>query len=1520
MDRHVVFVHGLRRAGTKVWTSSGEPPEVWPLWLESDFAKIGIWSVEHDSAPTGWRGFSMALPDRARNVLTALLNEERLKQDEIAFVTHSFGGLIVQQLLRLAESRANSEPQVADFCKRVRRVAFLGTPHRGAGLASLAVKVNLIARLSHAARGLFRNDANLRDLNVWFRRYAHENHLATLTLMEMRATGILGHIVKPDSADPGLPSDAIPIDADHFGISAPASRDSEIYKNVRIWLRQALSGPTNRTLVAQTAEGVGRIEAVASNNAATLQRIEDRLARGAFLDAAKPHIPTALIDPEVEKRLLALRQKRFIGGSNHIEEASALARELLEGDLAGSSRTVKSRALSWCGRLLLSAKDRTEAKALIAAAASLEKTEESFIAETIADSYEGRESDGLGKLAQIDSDAARSVSFIIVSNHRSAAEALDWLTNSGLSVANVDPDGKFFIIRRQLDAERWSDALDSVKALKPADFQQTPVLNYIAGGAYLVQTVDEELRTFVLWNLPFDSAPIPLADDAQSVGYRRQARHCYAQMATAAAALGCTRAADDADDRALWLGLRDPAARDEARAVLETSMRGSSPVLRRLPFALQFGLKLDLAAVEQEIERQSVLSSGNSVDAAIARFAIAFTKGNPAALAAYIDKHRAELLKNLNPNFVKSVEIQVLAQSGQLDLAEQRIGELSDPELSKHKKARLQRFIAEAKGKNKTEAREAQFKASNELTDLADLVEHLHGEKDWARLATYGRTFFERTRDISACRILAEALFELGNHKAVVELLTTHSDFVELSPYLESVLAWSLYWTGNIKDCRTLLTKLGGKRDDANDRTLLVNVAITSGDWNSLLAFIEQEWDKRADRTAEDLLRAGQLAQHLGSARAKDLIFAAADKADNNSKILIGCYSTAVSAGWEGSEKVFAWLNAASKCSSEDGPIKRVSMRELFHLQPDWQRREQQVWEQLQAGNLPTFAAGHLLNRSLIDLFLLHALANPEQPDPRRRGIIYAYSGARRRFQSMARSAVFDPSALLTAGALAAIDDLFGKFDLIVVAHSTLGWLFEERQKIQFHQPSKIAEAREIRRLVDAGVLQRFEATASPNNELASEVGDELAAFIMESEADFGDDKRQRLVVRSSPVHRVGSLMEEEADLKPHASRMSGCLDIVDALKRQGQLTQPEEQRARAYLAMQEKPWGNGVVIEPGAILYLDALSVSYLQHLGLLAKIQAAGLTGIIPASEVTQSDQFIQYESLSARATVVIENIRRALADGISSGKVIVAPMVKIDQAQDRAIQSHPTFQVMSAAALADVVVIDDRRFNQHGVVTGEFGQKQVWTTFDVVALSNFTPEQQREYLTAFRRAGFCFVPLSLEELTTLIEQAPVSDGTLIETAELKAIRESILIARLSNALQLPKEDPWLVNFISCFFDAVKAQWRDDVSDEVAAARSNWLLNQVDIRQWAPHYRVKDHPEVITDRYRGQILSLAMLNTSASERAKLRYWTWLEETVLKRIEEEQPDFYRAAIEQIRASIREASQHLQTGGTNGGE
>lgn len=77
--RHVVFIHGLRRLGHNVWMSSGNPQELWPLWVASDIDNVAVWSVEYSSAPTRWRGHSMARADRAANVLALLLTEDRLK-------------------------------------------------------------------------------------------------------------------------------------------------------------------------------------------------------------------------------------------------------------------------------------------------------------------------------------------------------------------------------------------------------------------------------------------------------------------------------------------------------------------------------------------------------------------------------------------------------------------------------------------------------------------------------------------------------------------------------------------------------------------------------------------------------------------------------------------------------------------------------------------------------------------------------------------------------------------------------------------------------------------------------------------------------------------------------------------------------------------------------------------------------------------------------------------------------------------------------------------------------------------------------------------------------------------------------------------------------------------------------------------------------------------------------------------------------------------------------------------------
>jgi hypothetical protein len=502
------------------------------------------------------------------------------------------------------------------------------------------------------------------------------------------------------------------------------------------------------------------------------------------------------------------------------------------------------------------------------------------------------------------------------------------------------------------------------------------------------------------------------------------------------------------------------------------------------------------------------------------------------------------------------------------------------------------------------------------------------------------------------------------------------------------------------------------------------------------------------------------------------------------------------------------------------------------------------------------------------------------------------------------RTAALDPTALLTAGILGAVDNVLGTFDQIVIPHATLGWLFEERQRIQFHQPSKIAAAREVRRLLEAGALQKFEPTVALDNDLAAEIGDALAALFTEAEANTGEEHRQRLVVRSAPVYRTASLMEEEADLGRHESYLCSCLDLVSALTRQGQLTQSEEKRARAYLTLREKPWPSSQSIESGAILYLDELSVVYLQELGLLPKLNAAGFTSMIAYNELEKGEFFVKYETLAGRATDIIEDIRRAVSAGIANGKVVLAKSsIGVD-----GVRPHPTLELHDAAALVDIVVIDDRYFNQLSEASGPFGSKPIWTTFDVLTAQNHdASQQQQEYLTNMRRAGLALVPVKAAELAVLVEQAPVYDGVLTETAELKAVRETLLLVRMSAGLQLSNEGFWLDNVFIAFIETIKSQWRPDIDELIARARSNWLLEQIDIRQWRQQNKVEGRPEAGEIAYSFQILSLAFFNSAAPRPVKLKYWEWLDETLLKRIQDSHRELYGLIVRQARTTIDDA-------------
>lgn len=334
MKIHVIFVHGLSGHIEKTWAAlNSDPVELWPKWLSEDIEGLGLWLVGYSAAKTNWGGYGMPLSDRADNILARLLAEPRLTKGNIIFITHSLGGLVVEHLLRNAHRDSDSDQRTRDFLSRVKRVAFLGTPHRGAQLANIIKALSLLLRPTAATRDLVLGNPQLRDLNYWYRKFSHDNGIENLVLAEGRPERVLwiitlpeviGTVVSPSSADAGLLELPIIVDQSHITISKPATREAEVYVHVREFIKRPFGGVPQVT----------RIDKALNNSKFEIQKLTKNVRKNtkSILDL-KCIIEKAIDTPsfkDVSRRDTTISQsQKFISSpifSLNIETARAQAK------------------------------------------------------------------------------------------------------------------------------------------------------------------------------------------------------------------------------------------------------------------------------------------------------------------------------------------------------------------------------------------------------------------------------------------------------------------------------------------------------------------------------------------------------------------------------------------------------------------------------------------------------------------------------------------------------------------------------------------------------------------------------------------------------------------------------------------------------------------------------------------------------------------------------------------------------------------------------------------------------------------------------------------------------------------------------------------------------------------------------------------------------------------------------------------------------------------------------------------
>ena len=1225
------------------------------------------------------------------------------------------------------------------------------------------------------------------------------------------------------------------------------------------------------------------------------------------------YFPTALVDQTIEEEVGLLRRSRFLVEFDGAGRAIALARRLLNDDLFGGTTSTRASALAWCARILAGQEKLDEAEKYRDRVC--EMGGDTRIVDAFICSQRESKCAALSILANDETPNALSTRLMITRHHDGPQEAVTWLTDANLGITDLDPDGKLAFLMYTLELGQWETALESAKSLNDSDLEEAPVLQHMVALAYLLDTVHRDYRNVVLRQIPFNAKTIPLNSSLAAIESRRKARAYFTKAAKALRQLDCRQTAAELDGYALWIELQDPEHSERAEQRLEGRFGELEFPLHLVSLGLQYGVPIDPAKVEYEIERQATPHGEITLDGALARLAIARLTTDPEESAEYITKHYNSLSTHLDSRMIRSYQIEMFAVAGLVVKANEHLELLLEDELSVAEESRLRIAIAESNGEDTREDRKALYRQTGLLPDLEAIVKEMGTRKDWEGLCEHAEILFGETHFVQDAELLATGLNSAKRFDRVVELLGANKVIIEQSEMLRMFYCWALYFEGDLLSARSELAKLSPDLKNMSFRELHASIGISLGDWDSLSVYIAEEYQAKEDRNSRDLINAAQLALCVDSPYAKQLALAAAAKDNADASVLASVYFLASKAGWENDPQFVRCLHRAVELSGDDGPIMNFSLRDLLDMKPEWDRQESSARDSLNRGQAPMFFAAQLLNRTLVSLMLFPALANSSERDLRRKVGIPAFSGQRRSRPLETNSTVgLDYTTLLTLNFLGILDKVIDAFDTVYVPHSALTWLFEERQNASFHQRSRIKDASHLLHLLGSGSLKKLTSNAIANIELSEYVGQDLATFIAEAENTKNGDA-QRLVVRPFPVYEAVSLGTNEADLTSHYSVLVSCQAIVEKLSHMAEILDSVEENALAYLRLHEKPWPNQPEIADDAILYLDDLTIYYLLHTGILDILCKQDFTLFVSSGLVSELNALIAYESMSDMAIEAIENIRATIRQGIECGKVKVGKWRSIGSSDEQYLDYHQIAGLFAIAEDCDAIVADDRFFNQTGQNEHRGGQTSPFTTLDLldtlVSASQISADSRFEFRTKLRRAGYFFVPVDEYELAFHLKAAEIKNGEVIETAHLRAIRESILYVRMTDWLQLPNEALWLDSVFEVLVDVLRSLWTESDDFPKAQACSNWILDQVDVRGWAHCLSPESRNEIIESGQARIVVELiTTLPAHVPPNVRKAYRDWAEDFVLTPIKELEPDLYNLIVNLERRHI---SEHVDT-------
>ena len=1241
-----------------------------------------------------------------------------------------------------------------------------------------------------------------------------------------------------------------------------------------------------RAVAGMLQTGFSRTDARLDRLIQSMSSLKDPITREAHTERASKDLA----------RILTLRAVNPAESRSDIRE---LQGRLDGGNLAAADDETKNTVRYWVARLCASDPETLSvAREFREEIRNDDPHRDLSIVDALIVEAEGNPDEAIRILRDRDNPDARTALFGVIARARGSAAALDTYSDR----TDAGDTELFTAVGWRIwagcmaEVGAWEEAAQCLARLDET-FSTNPALPFVEGIINAQLLLPAERRSLSSEPQYFAGITPNQGDQAERAHERATIRFAYARAVLDE--IGEAELIRTVTDWQRWIELMDPkgenaqTARDNTRQNLESD----NPDVNLMVFAWAFDVSFDPEPLHRYLNEREKLGGLNKdeVRAQCLLFLALMNSGEMTRreFLAYLDARQGRLAAIIPVYFLYAMKLDTLVADNQTERARAFLAEV-ESDLEREDVRRLSVVINAREGLDPRKELERVFQESGRLSDLQHLIECLKNADDREALLPLLEDLVTKQRTVKNARDLVACLGgpPFFDHRRVVEFLDFNIDLVEQSSELRSAKAWALFNVGRLIDARDLNEQRLEGPEATDALSLDFNIAIASGDWERTATIAEREWQRRDSHDGETLIRLAQIAGRQGHSPERALAFArlATDKSPDNPQVLAAAYWLHFRLGRD-EETDRNWLIRAFELSSdEEGPLWSTDLRTVVTVWiPERHERLAEVEKKWLAGEIPNGVAASLFNMPLTHLLIQMPETNANLSDNRRTGVVPIAFGGRSAVELRRDWSVgLDLSSILVLHYVGLLEPVFDEFRQIKIAPDVMLCLLQEQDRVGFHQPSRVRAGQQVRTLCNQQRLRVTADLGAPPGDISEEVGKELAALLQAARQSDGK------VVCVLPIHRPDSLMEKEADTADWEDLIVTLPDFCNLLHEQGRMDVATHERARLFLQSQGQPeHGKPDATVLDGPIFLDGLALTYLQNAKVLVQIGAARLDLQLHPEFIDLMDEFVRAGDLGDDLAAEIDGIRHVLRSAVESGRASYLPRKggPDDSALNRNDQFLATQSLLAAAADCDALCVDDRFVtSKEGLVVSERPDSPlpIACTLDLLRFlvnrGRLTPGDHWTSRHRLRAGGLVVIPFEDDELSHWLKAVNVEDGHLVESAELRAIRQST--ARTVNlVLANPTEiTSFLENLLKRCASVVRALWNDEsLSIDSTGAISDWIWRHLMVTTIGNERLAEKPTDLIRISIVQRVSLLLLPPVIESEERRVGYRDWIQRAVLK-------------------------------------